>query len=169
MNRIKALLNDAGMGISKRTVQRMLTEDVAGMVAEAREILKADLASASWVAVDDTDARRGGRIGYCTAIGNDNFTHFRSSDTKCRLNFFDHLCAGDERLILNDAAFDHMRRLTHSGPVIRALADFPRKLFPDRAAHLDGLGLSALTVTSDPVRGATESARWGKVLETGRM
>ncbi|MDE2913432.1 MAG: hypothetical protein OXL68_10980 [Paracoccaceae bacterium] len=158
--------------MSRRTVQRMLTGDAAGLVTEAQEILKAGLASASWVAVDDTGARHGGRNGYCTAIGNDNFTHFRSSDTKCRLNFFDHLCAGDERLILNDAAFDHMRRLNLSGPVIRTLADHPQKLFPDRAAwaaHLDALGLSALTVTPDPARGATESARWGTVVETGRL
>lgn len=172
VNRITTLLNDAGLAISKRTVQRMLNEDAAGLVAEAREVLKAGLASASWIAVDDTGARHGARNGYCTVIGNEAFTHFRSSEAKTRLNFFDHLNAGDERLILNEAAFAHMRRLNLSGTVIRTLADHPRKLFPDRAswiAHLDALGISALTVTPDPVRGTTESARWGTVVEGGRL
>ena len=171
-NRIATLLNDAGLGISKRTVQRMLNEDAAGPVAEAREILKAGLASASWIAVDDTGARHGARNGYCTVIGNEAFTHFRSSEAKTRLNLFDHLNAGDERLILNGAAFAHMRRLNLSGTVIRTLANHPRKLFPDRAswtAHLGALGIPALTATPDPVRGTTESARWGAVVEAGRL
>ena len=37
--------------------------------------------------MDDTGARHEGKNGYCTAIGNDLFAYFESTDSKSRLNF----------------------------------------------------------------------------------
>jgi hypothetical protein len=37
--------------------------------------------------VDDTGARHEGRNGYCTALGNDLFAYFESTDGKSRRNF----------------------------------------------------------------------------------
>ena len=39
------------------------------------------------VGVDDTGARHDGKNGYGTAIGNDLFAYFESTDSKSRLNF----------------------------------------------------------------------------------
>jgi hypothetical protein len=58
----------------------------------------------------------------------------------------------------------HSRAL--AGPVIRQLAAHQSTRFADDAAwqaHLDGLGISALRVTPNPVCIATEAALWGSI------
>ena len=172
VGRITTLLNDIGLDISRRKVMRILNEDTAGIVTEAGEILKAGMDSAGWINVDDTGARHKGTNGFCTTVGNDLFTHFRSRGSKSRLNFLDHLCADDNNLAHNDAAFDYMRRMKLSGKVIRPLVDHPRKHFPGRdawLAHLETLGITLLKVHPDPVRVATEGACWGTIAAAGRI
>ena len=68
--------------------------------------------------------------------------------------------------MLNDAAYDYMRKHSLSAPLIASLAARPQTCFADQAtwlAHLDRLGITKLDVTPDPVRVATEGALWGSV------
>ena len=67
-------------------------------------------------------ARHRAANGYCTVIGSDLFTHFRSTGSKSRLDFLEHLCAGEEACTVNDAALGYMRRMKLSGKVISRLA-----------------------------------------------
>jgi Transposase IS66 family len=85
---------------------------------------------------------------------------------KSRRNFLDLLRAGHTDYVLNDAAYDYMRQHALSAPLIARLKADPQVCFADQAAwlaHLDRLGFTALTVTPDPVRVATEGAVWGSV------
>jgi hypothetical protein len=114
----------------------------------------------------DTGARHAGKTGCCTQIGNDWFTWFGTRSSKSRLNFLDLLRAGHTDYVLNDAAFGYMRKHALSAPLIARLMAEPEICFADEAAwlaHLGRLGFTALTVTPDPVRVATESALWGSV------
>ena len=68
--------------------------------------------------------------------------------------------------MLNDAAYDYMRKHSLSAPLLARLTAETQTCFADQAswlAHLDRLGLTALDVTPDPVRVATEGAVWGSV------
>ena len=68
--------------------------------------------------------------------------------------------------MLNDAAYGYMRKHGLSAPLIARLMAQPQTRFADQAAwlaHLDRLGFTALRVTPDPVRLATEGALWGSV------
>jgi hypothetical protein len=59
-----------------------------------------------------------------------------------------------------------MRERALAGPVIARLAEHPDKQFADPAAwqaHLERLGITAPTVTPDPVQIATEGALWGSI------
>ncbi len=107
--RLTALLQAAGLSISKREVQRLLTDKPDGFLDEAREVLRAGLETSPWVSVDDTGARHQAKNGFCTQIGNDRFTWFGTRATKTRLNFLDLLRAGHTDYVLNEAAFDYMR------------------------------------------------------------
>ena len=69
--RLVALLRSVGISISKRQVQRLLTEKQDDFIGEARDVLRAGLATSPWISVDDTGARHAGKNGYCTQIGND--------------------------------------------------------------------------------------------------
>jgi hypothetical protein len=169
--RLAALLQSIGVSISKREVQRLLTEKQDDFLDEARDVLRAGLQSAAWISVDDTGARHQAANGFCTQIGNDRFTWFGTRVCKSRSNFLDVLRAGHADYVLNQAAFDYLRRRGLPGPLIARLAEAGATQFADHAAwiaFLDRIGIvspaKAHTATiQDPVQIATEGARWGSI------
>jgi Transposase IS66 family len=164
--RLMAMLQAIGVDISKRQVMRLLIAGQDAFLAEARDVLRTGLETASWITVDDTGARHKGANGVCTQIGNDHFAWFGTTGSKSRLNFLDLLRAGYTDYVVNDAALAYMREHALAGPTITRLAEHPDKQFADPAAwqaHLERLGITALTVTPDPVQIATEGALWGSI------
>jgi len=164
--RLVAQLQAIGVSISKRQLVRLLIAGQDEFLAESRDVLRAGLQTASWVSVDDTGARHQGVNGVCTQIGNDDFAWFGTTSSKSRLNFLDLLRAGYTDYVINEAALAYMREHALAGPSIARLAEHPEKQFADPAAwqaHLERLGLTALTVTPDPVQIATEGAVWGSI------
>jgi hypothetical protein len=72
--------------------------------------------------------------------------------------------------VINGAALTYMREHALAGPVIQQLAIHPDWQFAEQAAwqhHLEQLGITALQVTPDPVRVATEGALWGAIAAHG--
>jgi Transposase IS66 family len=135
-------------------------------------VLRAGLATAPWVTVDDTGARHKAKNGFCTQIGNNRFAWFGTTGSKSRLNFLELLRAGHGDYVINAEALAYMKSRALAGPVIRLLAEHDDKHFADRAAwqaHLDRLGVTALKVTPDPVLIATEGALWGSVKAHGLL
>jgi hypothetical protein len=166
MPRLLALLRSMGIAISKRQLVRLLNQNHEGFMAEAQDVLRAGLETSPWVSVDDTGARHAGKNGFCTQIGNEWFTWFRTRSSKSRLNFLDLLRAGYTDYVLNDAAYDYMRNNGLPAATIARLKAEPETRFSDQIAwqaHLDRLGFNKLKVTPDPVRVATEGALWGSV------
>jgi len=164
--RLATFLRSVGVAISKRQLQRLLTDKQKDFVAEARDVLRAGLETSPFVSVDDTGARHAGKNGFCTQIGSDWFTWFGTRSSKSRLNFLDLLRAGHTDYVLNDAAYAYMRKHALSAPLIASLAAQPETCFADQAtwlAHLTRLGFTKLDVTPDPVQVATEGALWGSV------
>jgi hypothetical protein len=164
--RLAALLQSVGLSISKREIQRLLTEKHDGFLAEARDVLRAGLETSPWISVDDTGARHKAANGFCTQIGNDRFTWFGTRSSKSRLNFLGLLRAGHTDFVLNAAAFSYMRTRALPAALITQLGEQPDTVFADQAvwsAHLDRLGFTALTSTPEPVQIATEGALWGSI------
>ena len=172
VERLTTQLRAFGLGISKRQVMRLLIDRHDTFLAESRDVLRAGLQSAPWVSVDDTGARHAGRNGFCTQIGNDDFTWFATRASKSRLNFLDLLRAGHTDYVVNDAALDYMRSRSLASPVISRLAAAPQSRFADHGdwqAHLQRLGIADLQITPDPVCIATEGALWGAVTARGLL
>jgi hypothetical protein len=107
--RLVAQLRGIGILISKRQVVRLLNEGQGAFLAEAREVLRAGLATAGWVSVDDTGARHEHRNGVCTQLGNDHFAAFATTGSKSRLNFLEVLRAGYADYVVNAEALAYMR------------------------------------------------------------
>jgi hypothetical protein len=170
--RLTALLRDLGVDISKRQVQRLLTEGQEMFVAESDAVLGAGLETASWVSVDDTGARHGDRNGVTTQIGNDAFAWFCTTYSKSRLNFLELLRAGRGGYVVNGPALAYMRERALAGPVMARLEAADEHRFADAAswtAHLETLGITTLKVYPDPVRMATEGALWGAIADHGLL
>jgi Transposase IS66 family len=170
--RLVALLDGIGVEISKRQVVRLLCAPLDEFVAEDRDVLRAGLATARWVTVDDTAARHARADGVTTQIGDDRFTAFRTGTSKSREAFLSLLRAGHTDYVIDAAALDYMRGRCLSGSVIAQLDAHPTKLFADTAAwtaHLAALGVARLKVTPDPVAIATEGALWGAIRHHGLL
>ena len=170
--RLTALLNGIGVEISKRQVVRLLTEPLDGFVAEDQEVLRAGLATARWITVDDTAARHARKDGFTTQIGDDRFTVFRTGASKSRETFLSVLRAGHTDYVVNAAALDYMRGHSLSGQVVAQLDAHPARQFADTsawAAHLARLGIDTLAVTPDPVQVASEGALWGAICHHGLL
>jgi transposase IS66 family protein len=168
--RLLALLLAVGIFISKRQLVRLLIAGQDSFLAESRDVLRTGLASAAWITVDDTGARHKATNGFCTQIGNPHFAWFGTTGSKSRGNFLDLLRAGHDDYVINAEALAYMRHRALAGLVIARLAEHRRKSFPDQAAwtaHLDRLGIAALSVNPDPVLVATEGALWGSVKAHG--
>jgi Transposase IS66 family len=170
--RLVAQLRAVGIAISKRQVMRLLIEGRQRFLEESQEVLRAGLERAGWVTVDDTGARHKAVNGVCTQIGNDHFAWFGSTASKSRLNFLELLRAGHGDYVVDAEALAYMREHALAGSVIALLAGHPQRVFPDQAAwqaHLARLGITALRVTPDPVRLATEGALWGAIKAHGLL
>ena len=166
--RLVAQLRAIGIAISKRQVQRLLTEGQEALLAEDKDVLRAGLETAKWVSVDrvakrtdvpegvsrtDTGARHRAKNGFCTQIGDDRFTAFRTTGSKSRLNFLGLLRGGHTDFVLNDIAFADMREHGLSKALVATLAEHPETRFADPEAwkaHLEQLGFDALSVTPEP-------------------
>ena len=112
----------------------MLTDKQADFVSEAQDVLRAGLEAPPYVSVDDTVARRAGKNGFCTQIGNEWFTWFGTRASKSWLNLLELSRAGKHNL---------------SAPLIGHLMAQPQKHFADQTtwqAHLDQFGFTELEV-----------------------
>jgi transposase IS66 family protein len=170
--RLVAQLRAIGLPISTRQVMRLLIEGHQRFLDEARDVLRAGLAQAAWITVDDTGARHKAANGTCTQIGNDHFAWFGTTASKSRLNFLELLRAGHPDYVINAEALAYMRERGLSASLIEQLAGQPERHFPDRAAwqaHLERLGIPDLKVSPDPVRIATEGALWGAITAHGLL
>jgi hypothetical protein len=166
LSRLVTLLHGFGLAISEREVQRCLTDHHDAFLEEARDVLRAGLQGSRWIAADDTGARHQAKNGYCTQIGNENFTWFGTRSSKSRLNFLDLLRGGHTDYVLNEKAYEYMRERGLSAALIARLAEQPECVFADQdawSAQLERLGFTALSITPDPVTIATEGAIWGSI------
>jgi len=115
--------------------------------------------------VDDTGARHEGHNGYCTALGNDLFAYFESTDSKSRLNFLQVLRGPAGGYTINEVALSYLQQQKLAQEVIAKLNAEPRH-FADEAAwqmRLQELGITA----ERHLRIATEGALLGQLIAQG--
>ena len=105
----RGALAGLGLTISKRQVVRMLTAKLDSFRAEDEAVLRAGLAEAPFVTVDDTGARHAGKGCFTTHIGSDRFAAFRTGPGKSRLAFLSRLLGGAARYVINAAAIAYLR------------------------------------------------------------
>lgn len=169
--RLLTLLQGLGIDISKRQIVRLLSARQDAFLAEAKEVLRTGLRSASWITVDDTGARHKAKNGFCTHIGNDRFAFFATTGSKSRLNFLGLLRAGQDDYVINAAALDYMRDHKLPQATIARFGTMEQRFAGSKAfmEHLESLGLTGLEIRPDPVQIATEAALWGCVAEQGLL
>jgi hypothetical protein len=162
---LKEQLREFGIDVSAGQIDRILTHAKGGFHQEKAEVLQAGLQTASYVGVDDTTARHDGKNGYCTAIGNDLFAYFESTDSKSRLNFLSVPRGPGSGYAINDVAVAYWQRQKLPQKLIDLLSSGPRLLEGVAAwqARLQELGIT----TERHVLISTEGAMLGQIIEQG--
>jgi len=154
-----------GIDISAGQLHRILTENKEHFHQEKRELLAAGLASSSYIGTDDTGARHRGQNGYCTAIGNDLFAYFQSTDSKSRLNFLQVLQGSQRDYVVNGMTLAYWERQRLAAALVDQLSQGPQEFVGEPAWQAR---LVELAIT-DPrhVRIATEGALLGGLVACG--
>ena len=154
-----------GIDISAGQISGILTENLDGFHQEKAAILTAGLTASSYVGVDDTGARHQGHNGYCTALGNDLFAYFESTDSKSRLNFLQVLRGASSGYAINEVTLAYWKRQELAAAVVEPLSAGPRQFVAEAAWQAR---LAELDVTSERhVRIATEGALLGQLIAQG--
>jgi hypothetical protein len=166
--RLTTLLNDIGLDISKRQVVRLLTGQLDGFAAEDAAVLHAGLVSSSYVTVDDTGARHAHNPGYATHIGGPNFSIFRTTKSKSRLNFLSLLRGSYQDYVLNDAAFEYLEERNGGPPLTAGLRSFEPQHFCNQVPFLTHLASKGVDIFDTQAVGLlAEAGLWGAIRHHG--
>jgi transposase IS66 family protein len=160
-----AQLWEYGIDLSAGQLHRILTENKEPFHQEKGEVLAAGLTGSSYVGTDDTGARHRGQNGYCTALGNDLFAYFESTDSKSRLNFLQVLQGSQRDYALNEITLAYWERQKLAAVVVSQLTQGPHAFVGEQAWQAR---LAALAITDERhVRIATEGALLGGLVARG--
>jgi len=102
------LLKGAGIEISEGQVHNILMSESEKYAQESEKILSAGLQEAPYIRTDDTGAKHQHKSGYCTHIGGEYFSYFKSTSSKSRFNFLKILLQGKEGYLINEAFIWHL-------------------------------------------------------------
>jgi hypothetical protein len=133
-----------GIKISAGQLHHILTEDKEYFHQEKAEVLWAGLTTSRYIGADDTGARHQGDNGYCTAIGNELFSYFESTDSKSRVNFLQVLQGPKRLYVINEITLVYWERQKLSVAVVEALTQGPREFTGEQAwqSRLNELGIT---------------------------
>lgn len=102
------LLKGAGIEISEGQVHNILMNESEKYREESEKILSAGLKEAPYIRTDDTGAKHQYKNGYCTNIGGEYFSYFKTTSSKSRANFLRILLQGKEGYSINAAFIWHL-------------------------------------------------------------
>ena len=167
MPRVARMLRGFGLDISGRQVKRLLTQGKDPFIREADAVLRAGVAGAQWLSVDDTGGRHEGRASPCTSLGNDRFCIFRTTRSRSRLNFIDLLCSGLEDHVIDAHTLQYWQDHALGKLAHEQLSEGESRFRNTRAwnDHLDELGIRGKRTRLI----ATGGARYGALFDNGRL
>lgn len=159
-------LQQFGIDISEGEISNILTKDKEEFHKEQAEILETALQEFSYIQTDDTGARHQGKNGYCTFIGNEFFSYFKSTESKSRINFIELLRGQYCDYYIDEMALEYMKQQGLPTKYIDCLLSSDLRVFGDKPtfeAHLIKLDIRA----DHAVRIITEGALIGSMFAHG--
>lgn len=156
-------LGEFGIDISSGQLSNILTEGKELFHKEKDELLTAALEVSSYIQVDDTGARHNGKNGFCTCIGNEFFTWFKSTSSKSRINFLSLLRGKYIDYVINEEALDYMK--LQNLPVVEQKRLEKRRFSNEFqwSTYLKGIGITQ----NRHIRIITEGALVGSLFDHG--
>jgi hypothetical protein len=165
-NLILESLEELGIQISAGALNNILTQGHDVFHDEKEELLETGLKLSSFVSVDDTGARHNGKNGYCTHIGNELFSYFKSTESKSRINFLKLLRGRHEDYVLSEESFEYMSiQKLPPGRQNRLIGKLNKK-FDTNKEWVEFLRMAGIRSEKE-IRIVSESALMGSILSHG--
>ena len=156
---------ELGISISSGQLSRILTEGHECFHQEKDGLLTKAKQHSSYLQTDDTGARHQGKNGYCTFIGNNLFSFFKSTGSKSRINFLE-ILSGQVGYCFNGFAFAYLTERGLSPKYITAIDTIKGQSFIDTEKFL--ATLKSLSVSKKyAVKTITEAGLLGHLIDRG--
>lgn len=158
-------LKEWGISISSGQLSNIITKGHDRFHDEKDDLLTKARQTADFLQTDDTGARHKGKNGFCTFVGNDLFSYFKSTSSKSRINFLE-ILTGQSGYCFNDFALKYM---THQGlapKYLKAIQEIKGECFKSPETFHDRL--VELSITGKyVVKTVTEAALLGHLIKQG--
>ena len=158
-------LQEIGVDISSGEIHNILVENKELFHQEKENLLQTALQISNSITTDDTGLRHCGSNGYCTHIGNEFFTYFKSSDSKSRINFLEILRGSDSSYKISGYSIDYYKNQKLSINTLQLLSDSRGREFKDEKEWQDYLRKLGIR-DEHSIRKATEGALLGVIIKT---
>ncbi|MCK5105862.1 MAG: transposase [Cyclobacteriaceae bacterium] len=153
------------ISISSGQLSRIITEGHERFHQEKEDLLTNAKRHSIYLQTDDTGARHQGYNGYCTFIGNDLFSFFKSTGLKSRINFLE-ILNGQPGYCFNDYAFGYIADRGLSPKYITAIDTIKGQSFTSTEKFLTTL--KSLSVSQKyAVKTITEAGLLGHLIDRG--
>jgi hypothetical protein len=159
-------LLDLGFDISSGQINRILTEDKESFHTEMDAVLSIGLKLSKKINTDDTGARHDGKNGYCTYIGNEFFSYFKTTESKSRINFLEILRHTYKDYVINNFALEYMKTQGFPSEKFVLFERSKDSIFSNKdewAFFLKKIGIAS----ERHIKTATEGALLGSIISHG--
>lgn len=151
--------------ISSGQLSRLLTEGHEGFHQEKEDLLDEGKNSSGYLQTDDTGARHAGGNGYCTFIGNEWFSYFKSTGSKSRINFLE-ILNGGESYCINGFALQYASKQGIAPKYFPLLKTLEGMTFASEEVFLKALGELGIR-EAYAVRTITQASLLGNLIDQG--
>lgn len=135
--KILELLQNSGIEISSGSISNILTAKGEELSGERKEIYQAGRESGCYQQSDSTAARENGVNQHCHIVANDYYTAYFTEAKKDRISVLDVLRGKEPRkYLLNESAFEIMKYLQVSKPLMASLAELRSEALMDEEQYL---------------------------------
>ncbi len=152
-----------GISISSGQLSRILTEGHERFHREKEGLLTKAKQHSAYLQTDDTGARYQGNNGYCTFIGNNLFSFFKSTGSKSRINFLE-ILSGKPGYYFNYYAFGYIAAKGLSPKYITAIDSIKGQSFTSTKKYLATLKSLSLS-QKYAVKTITEAGLLGHLID----
>jgi hypothetical protein len=158
-------LHGIGVEISSGQIHNILMNESESFSAMGEKILSAGLKEAEYAETDDTGAKHRNKNGYCTYIGGQYFSYYKSTPSKSRENFLNILLQGKEGYHVNDVMIGHLSQCGVEDHILYLFEEYKGKKYTSKQGFqklLNDLSIKGKKLTAR----ALEAATIGFIAET---
>ena len=169
---IHEFLRGLGVDISAGQVNNILLNEAEEYSKISEAILSAGIQEADYIRADDTGEKHEYKPCYCTHIGGQYFSYYKTTSSKSRENFLEILLQGKEGYHINDSMIWHLFQCGVKDDILNLFEEYKGKCFHTKKGLnrlLNELGLKGQKVREQCFEAALVGFICATLLKPGQV